>query len=581
MSTANLRDGIKLVLLMLIGGCGVALGGPPENRCEVSADCATSSTCDVSLGMCVVNTEATVRVGIEVRPTTEPYGGSVQPIGFLPFDVNGPVTRDLTLTPGVAMTGIVRDDDGTPIAAELSFTRASQIPGGPAHTLVVNSSDLNPPQIESGDAAGFVMQLLAERRYNVTVTPTGEWASRVPPLELVYATSAPGRGRVEVTYPGLCADPAVDNDCLAVFQGRVVDSEGVGQPGVVVKLIERITGRTISSRYVTATDPSVDPGFFRVVFPVDFWRATDAWFLRVSPAPSRVAEVGPSLTFTRPAEALAEVDSMIAVLAPDVEDIRLTYSGTVEDTDARPLADAAIRFTSMDVTHPETNIIGSYSTTTRTDARGHFSVQLLGHPDAPATYDIVVTPHQSEDALGVLRAERRLGANANGQLFTVPSRTRFGGTVQTVTGLRMLDARVDAQSRGSDDHGALDASAFLARSNQTVTDPMGLFDLPLDVGLYDLVIEPPLGTGFPWTIQRDVAIGGSDAPLTSVYELAHPVPITGVVTWDVNGDAVPMVDGEVRAFAVIESAAGVRAVQIGRSTTDETGAYTLLLPPSI
>ncbi len=571
---------LSAVLLALVGGCGALLDGPPANRCASDADCAMA-TCDTSLGMCVANAETTIRIGLEVRPLTEPYGGSVQPVTFAPFDIEGPATRDLSLTPGVVMTGIVRDADGAPVGAELSFTRAGEIPGGPSNTVVVASSGTNPPRVDSGMAVGFATQLLAEQRFALTVRPTGEWASRLPPLDLPWASPSPGGGRIEIDYPRPCADPSTETDCLAVLEGQITDSAGAGQAGVVVKLIERTTGRTISSRYVTATDAGLDPGFFRVFFPVEFWRSTDAWFLRVSPAANRVADLGPSPTFTRTAESLAETDGIITVLTADVDQLRITYSGTVENEDSQPLVDAAIRFTSNDVTFPDTNFIGSYTATARTDERGHFSVELLGHPDAPATYDIVVTPNQLEDDLGLLRVERRLGADANGQLFTVPARARFGGTVQTVDGMRMLDARVDAQARGSDDDGSLTAAAFLARSNQTVTDPMGLFDLRLDVGFYDLVIEPPTGTGFPWLIQRDVAIGGSEAPLTSIYELDHPLPLSGRVTWDVDGVAMPMAEGEIRAYAVVESDAGTRAILVGRATSDADGRYRLLLPPSI
>lgn len=59
------------------------------------------------------------------------------------------------------------------------------------------------------------------------------------------------------------------------------------------------------------------------------------------------------------------------------------------------------------------------------------------------------------------------------------------------------------------------------------------------------------------------------------------MPITGVATWAVDGTTQPVANGEIRAYAVIESDAGVRAVLVGRATTDASGAYTLLLPPSI
>lgn len=575
-----MRAVVALAAVWGLLGCGTVVDGPPANRCASDDECPMAR-CNVELGMCVVDSRRVVRIGLEVRPTSEPYGGSVQEISFEPFEVEGPLARDLELVPGVIVQGVVRGSDGAPIAADLAFTRPSAIPGAPATTITIPSSGANPPPMEAGRAAAFLTQILPGQ-HELSVTPTGEFSMRYPPLQLGYETPMSGDGFLELTYPPVCEDPSTDTGCLAVFEGRVVDRAGVGQAGVVVKLVDRTSGRTISSRYVTATDPELDPGFFRLYFPVELWYATDAWFLRVSPAPHRVEEVGPSPIYTRPAEALAEVDGMIQVLSPDVGALRITYSGTVESPDGRPLAEASLRFTSSDVTDPSTNITGTYTATVRTDAAGRFSVDLLGHAEAPATYEIVVTPSQSESELGVLRTEQRLGSDANGQLFTVPARARFGGTVQTASGLRMIDARVEARTLGSDRDGTLDAVAFQARSSQTTTDPMGLFDLRLDVGLYDVVIEPPAETNFPWRIQREVAIGGSMAPLGTVYELDNPVPITGVASWLVAGAHQPVAEGEVRAYAVIEAPDGsVRAVLVGRTTTDASGAYTLLLPPSI
>ncbi|MCA9606685.1 MAG: carboxypeptidase regulatory-like domain-containing protein [Myxococcales bacterium] len=572
---------LLVMLALAASGCGSFVDGPPTNRCTSDADC-TMASCNTDLGMCVSEARRTVRIGLEVRPMTEPYGGSVQAIPFEPFEVAGPIERDLELSPGVIVQGIVRASDGTPVSTDLAFTRQSTIPGASATTITLPSSGANPPTLEAGRAAAFLTQILPGR-HELSVTPTGDFSALLPPMNLVYETPENGDGYLEIAYPPVCDDPTTDTECLAVFEGQVADPDGRGQAGVVVKLIDRASGRTVSSRYVTATDPELDPGYFRLYLPVGLWHSTDAWFLRVSPAPHRVEEVGPSPTYTRSAEALSPGDDgLIRVLSPDVSELRIAYSGTVESPDGQPLADASVRFTATEVTDPVTNITGSYTTTVRTDETGRFSAELLGHPEAPASYEIVVTPSQSDTELGILRDQRTLGSDSNGQLFTVPARSRFGGTVQTGAGLRMIDARVEARTQGSDRDGTLEPVAFLARSSQTTTDPMGLFDLRLDVGLYDVVIEPPAGTNFPWRIERDVAIGGSMAPLSSVYELDNPVPITGIATWSVDGTTQPVVEGEVRAYAVIEADDGsVRALLVGRATTDARGAYTLLLPPSI
>lgn len=574
--------------LLLLPACGTFITGP-ANRCESDADCATG-TCDVALQVCIGTPPTTMRIGLEVRPQTEPFGGSVQPVAFDVFTVDGPTVQDLTLPIGIPTTGVVRDTmTGLLLSADIELTLVSPIPGGPATTIVVQASEES-RIAEDGYEFNFATQLLPNREYRVTVIPTGDWRALRPPMRFSTRYMSPdyGLARLEfLQYPGACVDPASEaGPCLAELQGSVRGTDGLAQNGMVVKLVDRVSGAAISSRYVTGRDVEQPDGYFHVVFPVESWRNSADWFLHISPSSALVEESGPSPTFTVAPTALLEVEGMVTVLTPDFDALRITYSGIVETSDARPVANAAVQFTANDIVDPTTGVIGAYTTTVFTNADGAFAdVPLFGTAEGvdPPNYEIVITPSQTDDALGVLREGRILGSSAAGQLFTVPNRARLNGTVQTVDGLRMTNALVVSRPRGGDRDGTLERVAFFARSSNTVTDPDGLFDLPLDIGLYDIVVEPPMGSGFPWRIDRDVAIGGSGAP-RPVYELAHPVPITGVATWGIDGPdghPIPVANGEIRAYGLVDDGAGVRAVEVGRATTDTNGSYMLLLPPSI
>lgn len=546
--------------------------------------------------MCVGTVLRTVRIALEIAPVEDPYGGlaTVHPIAFEPFDLEGPLEHPpITLPSVILVQGVVRDAERPLdfVSADIELTLVSPIPGAPSTRVVVSASETF-RVAEDAYRFTFGTQLQANSDYEVVVRPTGDWRSIRPPMRFAAPYhSPPGGGeRFEwLEYPPFC-DPDPDftvTPCLATIEGWVQDGDALPQDGYVVKVVNRDTGQTISSRYLTGSDPdTAEAGFFRVVLYFADWQNTDAWFLQIAPSPDRIETFGPSLTFTVAPSALLEIEGMVTVLAPDYEGLLINYSGTVETEDMRPLAEAAIRFTSTNIVDPATGVVGFYTTTVFTDVDGAFTdVPLLGTVEGvpePPTYEVVITPSQNDDGLGVLREERRLGLTAAGQLFTVPRRARFGGIVQTVDGLGMIDARVVSRPRGGDRGGTLQPVAFFARSNNTTTDPDGLFDLPLDIGFYDVVIEPPMGTNFPWRIERDVAVGGG-GPRTSIYNLEHPIPVTGVITWAVDdtlGNAVPVAGGEVRAYGIVEDDRGVRAVLIGRTITDETGAYTLLLPPS-
>ncbi|MCZ7681236.1 MAG: hypothetical protein M5U28_21580 [Sandaracinaceae bacterium] len=43
---------------------------------------------------------------------------------------------------------------------------------------------------------------------------------------------------------------------------------------------------------------------------------------------------------------------------------------------------------------------------------------------------------------------------------------------------------------------------------------------------------------------------------------------------------LPVVGGEVRAYALVPDGSGTRAVQVARTQTDDVGRFTLLLPPA-
>lgn len=604
-----------LVAILLFSGCSHLDAEGPSNRCGSDSDCL-SGTCDVERGMCVGSTRTTLTVGIEVLPATDPiYGGSVRPFALEPFEVDEPVEElSLTLMPGIPVSGIVADGLGLPVTADVSFSTSSPIPGLASPTISTQSrSETMRDTRGDGFDYNFATQLLPGRLYDVTVRPTGEWASQLPPLRAMYMSPEADSHRVELRYPEPCSaavmnDPTSTESCLATIYGFVRNAAGDPVDGVSLRVVDPVTGQTLSSTYTTGSGAEAVAGRFEVTLPVERWRDQEGWLFRLTPTTARLEEHGPQQTFTVAPSALYEDDlGVVTILTPSVPNV-VDYAGWVEGPDGMPAIGANLQFVSRDVIDETTGAVGTFTTTATTggdpercygDGRdadcGVFEVALLA-----GTYDIIITPSQSDPRqarLGVLRVEeRRIDPTppdgilpgehvpVMGQLFALDRRAAFGGTVRTAGGEGMLNATVRGQALGTTRDGELPLAARYARTNMSITDMNGLFALDLDVGVYDIVIEPPPGSNYPWLVVPDQAIA-SDATLSNVYELENPVLVTGVAAFenpDEGAAPIPVANGEVRAYAVLETADGsTRAVQIGRASTDADGNYTLLLPPSL
>lgn len=582
---------------LLLAACSSLGHGGPTNACESDDDC-TSGRCESALGMCVTEPRSAMTVALEVVPSTDPvYGGVVPAFGFAPFELEDSTEQSLGVRPGIPTVARVTHY-GEPVAAEVTFRTESPIPGASAVALASQARGEFSTEAD-GFELNLTTQLLPDRTYDITVRPTGSWASQLPPLKAAYTSPADGRHRFEIVYPERCAaevlrDPeSTETGCLASIQGVVVDGTGEPQDGLVVRMVDPVSGRTLSSSHTTGSD-ELEAGRFEVVFPVEYWRDQESWLFRVTPSAERSTERGPSQTFTVAPSALYEEDGLVTIRTPEVAEL-VTYAGWVEAADAGAGTTAARRatleFHSRDVVDDTTGAVGFFRTTATTDDDGRFEVQLLA-----GTYDIIITPSQSEPsqaALGVLREERTISPErpdgigpteaipVMGQLFQLPRRAEFGGSVRTADGVGMIDATVRANARGTDLSGELPPVARYARTNMSLTDMSGLFRLDLDVGVYDVVIEPPAMSNYPWLVIPDQAIA-SDAALTQMYELENPVTVSGSAFFDVGEDDLPVANGEIRAYAILEGRDGsTRAVQIGRTSTDADGHYTLLLPPSI
>ena len=114
----------------------------------------------------------------------------------------------------------------------------------------------------------------------------------------------------------------------------------------------------------------------------------------------------------------------------------------------------------------------------------------------------------------------------------------------------------------------------------------GTFRIPVDVGLYNLSLVPPAGSGYPWLVRTRVPIAtleGQEAPVASLgkLQLQSPVVVSGRI---VDSGGFAMSSATLRAWVPVGSDDpndAPSAVQIGEVVADVNGEYFLLLPPSI
>ena len=182
---------------------------------------------------------------------------------------------------------------------------------------------------------------------------------------------------------------------------------------------------------------------------------------------------------------------------------------------------------------------------------------------------------------------------AGGAALTLPNAAYLSGTLQTMGSAPLSGASVEAVALGRSDAVTLppdDPSVTrYNRTSQTTTGDDGMFKLPVDLGSYDILIKPPVDSGFPWQVSNDVnvGLGARKAPLSSgPINMPSPIVVTGSLRYPGGSDDAQATLGgaEIDAYAIIDykhdNVVDKRAVAIGKATADDEGKFMLLLPPN-
>ena len=543
-----------LALMLALGGCSLIVDDRTPrvvNQCAGDVDCVGGAHCDPVSSMCVQVPELPYDLWLQVTPPSDPSVTSI------PTDL-GPYTSfagsiSLAVPRPTPVRGTVRRGD-VPVSAQITFTPTQPSALGGRAVIATTSG-------ASGDV-DFSTQLPSRGTYDVLVEPIGAFRATVPPFR------APMPLMLGVGGTALSIVLPTDETHIV---GDLVDDAGV--PGFEVLAVDRATGARISSVSTTGTDAAA-PGHFDVVLPA----TGSAFDLVIRPTADRQAS-GLAPTYRIAPELLMpDGTGAVRILVPG-HLVPVHWRGTVEYPETRgmrPVAGAVIQLHSDDIVDASTGLVGSFDLTVTTDAEGVYDAMLL-----PGTYTIAIVPSADEE-LGILRETRELRATAGsnneilGHVFRLPLRTVLSGVVQSPDGDPIRDASIRAVPTGATLMGLTDPGVTrLARSSTATSGALGDFRVELDVGVYDLVVQPPEASRYPWSIVLDYGIGGSSAPLADVVQVDAPVVVESDLTW-LDGGA--LASAEVRAYAVTPDH---RVIQVGRTTSDAQGHARLLVPPML
>ena len=554
-----------LPVLLLIGGCA-DFGDPMlqvRNECSVPSDCTGTATCEESI--CVSTETDALEIAVRVIPSEDTP--TLPSWTEAPFRLVRSATHDVTLPHIVQIAGTLEWAGEARIPATITFTRPG-LPGRPLDRVTV-STFTEPMRIGDIDA-DFSARLESGSMYTVEVTPSAEnmpdteipWLRELPPMRILQLET-PSSPEGSAIWPVELAYPPLEEACSSMFAacslaGTVVNSDAEPQEGLQVRAVDGETGRVVSSTALTDAE-----GNFTIVTSPD----AEAFVLRVTGGDER--PLFPTVSID---PALLPPGETLRIRVPEAQTV--TYRGTVQ-TEGGDGVGATLTFESDDVFDEAVMARGSFRTSTSTESNGSFEVELLA-----GTYEIVVSP--SAGTYAPVADELRITPPTSGepivsgQLFITPERAVLGGNVRTASGEAFPGVQLEAVALGVQEDEEMPRSSIYNRSSEATSGEIdGLFDLRLDVGVYDVFVKPPSESKYGWLVMSNYSVG-SLTTLANPFTIEPPVPVQGVIR-DANGTEIP--NAEVTVLGRTEG--DERFVEIGRARADETGFYRVLVSPRL
>ncbi len=556
-------------ILVLLAGCSfdsAPVLETADNACGGDAECE-AGICDGSI--CIDDTGASVEVAIEVVGSSADTRAAIPASwAFETERFSGASVRDLALPATREVRGKVQWE-GLRVPATVKFTRRMPSSVAPLEPVPVEADTLREAADGDGlDSYDFSAVLVAGETYDVVVVPTtdvvtspendaGPAIRSLPPLYL-ETTVEPGDPAepfwFDISFPaGLTTACTADRATVCTLDAQVLSFDGevaVAVPGVQVRAIDERTGRVVSS--IGETD---DSGRFAIRLGED---ATD-YLIRVTSSVGRdpfpAVSVDPDVLLTDPEDRVIYIPRLSPV----------QFTGGVRDEDGGAVPGATVRFLSTGIfDESELGLQGSFSASATTNEDGSFGIELL-----PGYYAVAVTPpDDAEKEWGVLTDHALVGEEITSvEPFIVPSRVELFGWVRTFQGEAAAGVPVLARARSTSE------LTSMHRSQEALSNEIGAFTMPMDLGLYDMQVKVPSETGYAWLVEPAFVME-EDAART--YLLEPPIPVSGKVF---AGDGTPVPGVVIRAYTLTSEGSSARQIQVAETTSDDDGNYRLVIAP--
>jgi hypothetical protein len=587
-----------LAALWLAAGCGLAgfdFQEEVRNRCSSDDSCGAGGVCNREIGACVVPTAVPGTVHLRFTYAAGAAGLQIVRSHSLEdldadFDLPGPATV-------AGWVAVEPDGSGAsrvPVAARVTFLRASEIPGESSVRMVATAVEPLDPVANWTVLSTFSVSLVPGR-YTVYVEPSGDPAASVPPVTIEEFEVAGAGRRLEILLPS-----SVRSRVLA---GLVTRSDGEPVPNLSVRADDPVSARRISTVATTAAysplggggpagDPDAPAGWFEIRLPP----GTERFRLVVTPTDE--AQIFPTLELGDMAFAAFDGDDdgwirFDGIEAPTVAlppiGLPVVFEATVEGTEpgaetAHPVTGATLRFEQRIETGRD-GWTARFSSLAVTDTAGRIvpadGDTTLGGEGVPlleGDYAVTITPSPGQGLAGLFVPSLLVAAPPTGEriqrghLFGLGPRAPVEGRVRDRDGRPAVAVAIETRLVEAEGRGTGADPADLNPANDTATDEDGAFALWVEPGRHVVLVRPDAATLYPWTVLDDVP--APDGLLE--VSLETPVMLTGRAS---IAGAAPGAALTVEAF--IERAGGGRSVPVGKARTESDGSFRLLLSPGL
>jgi hypothetical protein len=266
----------------------------------------------------------------------------------------------------------------------------------------------------------------------------------------------------------------------------------------------------------------------------------------------------------------------------------IQYAGTIQLCEASKGFEnllVSLRSSGLAISNMPQGISASFSVSASADrespTRQKFCTRVV-----PGEYVVLVTP-PANVTCEIFAQRRQILAPTDDEptLLDLRAPTKLNGKIVDNDMAPMANATIDAIALG------IDSTDLLAendptvpnynRSRQTSSDSNGSFALYVDVGVYDLIVKPPMQSGYGWQIRPGLSVGGARREdFATRVELSPPSLVEGSLHYPDAKEQASLAGADVHAYTVEdEGTPNARGVEIGHTQADEDGNVMLLISP--